>query len=49
MKPRGQTPGNTPGNAQGRPHRWRLRHLLGLLISGGGVAILLNEAMQVLR
>ena len=31
-------------------HRWRFRHLLGLLISGGGVAILINEAMlQVLR
>ena len=31
-------------------HRWRFRHLPGLLISGGGVAILSNEAMlQVLR
>ena len=34
-----------PGKAQGRAHRWRFRHLLGLLISGGGVAILINDAM----
>ena len=35
--------------AQGRPQRWRFRRLLGLLISAGGVAILINEAMlQVL-
>jgi hypothetical protein len=29
---------------------WRFRHLVGLLINGGGLAILIGEAMkQVLR
>ena len=42
-----------PEPAPGKPQAWRLwrlRRLLGLLISAGGIAILVNEAMlQVLR
>ena len=45
------TPPEAPQEAsQGRSQGRRLRRLLGLLISAGGVAILVNEAMlQVLR
>ena len=39
-----------PEPAPGKPQAWRLWRLLGLLISAGGIAILVNEAMlQVLR
>lgn len=43
-------PERPQGTPQATPQGWRLRRLVGLLISAGGVAILVNEVMlQVLR